>query len=75
MKCNIDHKGRRVRFLWGLLMFVLAVITAGAGLAGFIGPWWSGGLTLILAAMGAFGIYEARKGWCAVRAMGIKTPV
>lgn len=37
------------------------------------GPGWLtvAGLTL----GGAFAIYEARAGWCVVRAMGIRTPL
>jgi hypothetical protein len=34
---------------------------------------WGGAIFFIAAA--AFAFYEARKGWCAVRAMGFKTPV
>jgi hypothetical protein len=37
-----------------------------------IAPWVVGGL---LVAGGLFAWFEARRGWCAVRALGFKTPV
>ncbi|MEO0477313.1 MAG: hypothetical protein AAF085_15300 [Planctomycetota bacterium] len=74
MQCNIDAKGKMLRLIYGLLM-----IGVGAALAGLIlldivaGGWvWAGVVALML--FGAFGVYEARAGWCAVRAMGFKTP-
>lgn len=75
MQCNIDQRGRRVRMAWGVWMLVLAAVAAALGVAQIVGLWWAGGLAIVFMALGAFGIYEARKGWCAVRAMGIKTPV
>jgi len=73
MQCNIDAKGKAVRLIWGLLMLALAGVLAGLILADVVaGGWvWAGVVGLVL--MGAFGVYEARAGWCAVRAMGIKT--
>ena len=35
--------------------------------------WWVPIVVLLLG--GGFGVYEGRTGWCAVRAMGFKTPV
>ena len=75
MRCNIDRKGRRVRLAWGIGMLILAAITAALGVTTVLGKWWATGATALFIALGVFGIYEARKGWCAVRAMGIKTPV
>ena len=38
------------------------------------GLWlWAGGVTLVLA--GGFMLFEASKGWCAVRALGFKKPL
>ena len=73
MQCNIDQTGRRVRLIWGVLCLAAA---AGVGLAGWLGwltGWWVWVLVAVLVGFGVFGFYEARKGWCAVRAMGIKT--
>jgi hypothetical protein len=54
-----------------LAAIVLAVLVWAGVLSS---PWWwvaVGGLALF----GGFGIYEARAGWCVVRAMGFKTRV
>jgi hypothetical protein len=73
LQCNIDAKGKAVRFVLGT-----AILAGGAGLAGY---WvWRGGMmtgitALALLSAGAFMIFEARAGWCALRAMGWKTPV
>jgi hypothetical protein len=75
MQCNLDAKGKAVRILWGAIM-----IAGSAGVVALIGldtiggmwAWISAGALL---AMGLLGIYEGRKGWCVVRAMGFKTPV
>jgi hypothetical protein len=72
--CNINRKGRIARLIYGLTLLV-------AG--GLLGWSWAlhsdsparwiiaGGC----AVAGAFGIFEAVKGWCLVRAMGMKTPM
>lgn len=73
MQCNIDDKGARVRKTWGIMNIFVALILG--GLAFWTGIWW---LWLIMAAMllaGSFAIYESRKKWCALRAMGIKTSI
>lgn len=75
MQCNIDQRGRRVRMMWGIAMLALAAAVVYCGWTGLIGPWWAGVTALVFAAAGIFGVYEARKGWCAVRALGFKTPV
>ncbi|MCC5830534.1 MAG: hypothetical protein JJU36_13895 [Phycisphaeraceae bacterium] len=77
--CNIDSRGRRVRLLGGLFcgvvgIGVLVAALLGTGRDGGVGTWawWVGGGFL---AGAAFTIYEARAGWCALRAMGIRTPI
>jgi hypothetical protein len=75
MQCNIDARGKRVRFisgvaatLAGLVLLLLAAL--GVGPSG-----WMWALAALLLISGAFQIFEARAGWCAVRAMGFRTPV
>ena len=74
-ECNIDARGKVARFVGGV-----GSITAGLLVAALLvtdtvtlGVGWLGvaGLTL----GGALAIYEARAGWCVVRAMGIRTPL
>lgn len=74
-ECNIDAKGKAARLAGGLttllgagvLATVLAfeIVTVPFGWYAVVGA----------IAGGAFAIYEARAGWCVVRAMGIKTPL
>lgn len=62
-----------MRLIWGLLCLAGALAMAVLGAVGWLTGWWVWVVVAVLAGFGAFGIYEARKGWCAVRAMGINT--
>lgn len=74
MQCNIDKRGRVVRLIGGLLCMALGVAL---GIATYAAAWspWLYLLAGVLLLGGAFAVYEARKKWCALRAMGIRTPV
>ena len=74
MQCNIDARGKRVRFVNGIAMLAVGIVLllvwalpAGSALA------WI--LTASALLGGAFLVFEARAGWCALRAMGFKTPI
>lgn len=75
MQCNIDARGKAVRLVWGLINLVGGLILLGLFAAGMLTGHWAWMLGAFMIAGGALGIYEARKGWCIVRAMGIKTPI
>ena len=60
---NIGNQGRLFRGFGAVGLFV------GAGLSWHMSTWLSGAL----AASGLFVLFEALRGWCAVRACGIKT--
>lgn len=65
-KCNIDIRGRILRGLVGL-----TALTGGIYLLlKTDSAFWSTGLCTL----GAFAVFEGVKGWCALRAMGIKLP-
>lgn len=74
MQCNIDAKGKSIRLMGGFLNLFIAAVLAALVLAGVLTQawWWFvvGGVAL----GGAFMVFEARSGWCVVRAMGFKTP-
>jgi len=74
LQCNIDSRGRVVRLIYGLIL--LAACAAMALLwalpAGRVVPWL---VTALVGLGGAFAVFEARAGWCVVRAMGLKTPL
>ncbi len=74
LTCNIDARGKVVRLIYGVLLLVVAVALL---LAWALprGSAWAWIVTALFALGGARELFEARAGWCAVRAMGIKTPV
>lgn len=60
---NIQAEGRRKRGRVALLFLLAGLIVV------FLRPW-IGGLLLI---SGAFVLFEALRGWCVLRACGVKT--
>ncbi len=72
--CNIDARGRKVRLIGGMLTTLTAVVLALVVLMASL-PGWIYFIALGTLLGGLFQIYEARAGWCAVRAMGFKTPI
>jgi hypothetical protein len=77
LACNIDAKGKAVRLRMGLIQLALAAVVAVAtGLAvGSPMGWMGWAISGILTLVGAFSIFEARAGWCALRALGFRTRV
>lgn len=74
LACNIDARGKALRLRLGIGLVLVGV----ASLALWAVP--NGGALAWLVALGllvsgAFSIFEARKGWCALRALGFKTRV
>ena len=64
LACNIDQRGRNARLIGGAI--VTGVIT--------------GSKTVLVAGIfldvaGLFMIFEGARSWCALRAIGIKTPM
>ena len=70
---NIDHRGRRARFVGGIVIAVGGVGLVIAGLVRDGTALWIGGIVALI--VGGFMVFEAANGWCLLRAMGIKTPV
>jgi hypothetical protein len=72
--CNIDAKGKAVRLIGGFITLLIAILLAVIILVGGLAPvwWWAVVGTLSGA---AFQLYEGWSGWCALRAMGFKTPI
>ena len=74
LTCNIDSRGKAARLIMGaiflldgvILLFLWALRTGS-----HVG--WITSIVMILG--GAFMIFEGRKGWCVMRAMGFKTPM
>jgi hypothetical protein len=72
LACNIDAAGRVARVRSGLILLAVGVVVslAWALPTGSTAGWI---VSAALGAAGAFALFEARAGWCAVRALGIKT--
>lgn len=64
---NLHARGRIARAVLGLLL-----LAGAAAVYAFTG---SAGASLALAVGGAFCLFEAARGWCALRACGIRTPL
>ncbi len=73
MACNIDAKGKAIRLIGGVITCavaaLLAILTALEVL-----PEWGWWAVLGTLAGGLFQVYEGWSGWCALRAIGVKTP-
>ena len=74
-ECNIDARGKAARFRMGMLGIVGGTALGFATLIGIlpttIGYMMAGGSI----GGGVFAMWEAREGWCIVRAFGIRTPL
>ena len=74
-ECNLDAKGKAARFVGGIASLLGAVVLGILLLTGTLElsfGWYAVGGAVF---GGAFALYEARSGWCVVRALGIKTPL
>lgn len=74
LACNIDAKGKAVRLRYGITLALVGSVLAllwAVPTGGAVAWLVSAGLL----ASGAFATFEARAGWCALRALGIKTPI
>lgn len=73
LACNIDRRGKKTRLVGGVIVDLcgVALIVTGA-LTGSRGALTVG---IFLCVTGSFMIFEGARGWCALRAMGIKTPM
>lgn len=74
MQCNIDARGKRLRLITGIItLFIGIVLLFAWALPTHSGFAWGVSIAALLS--GALMVFEARAGWCALRAMGFKTPV
>jgi hypothetical protein len=62
---NIERTGRILRAISGIILLAGAVVV--------IMTWHNWWIAVILAVSGVFGLVEAFRGWCFLRACGIKT--
>ena len=60
---NIDSRGRWVRAIAGSVLAIAGLVAGGH-------VWWLGAVLIL---SGGFVLFEAVRGWCVMRACGIKT--
>ncbi len=73
MQCNIDQRGRKARLTTGITLLGTGIALLIIGLVKDLNPFIIAGA--VLDGIGLFCIFEGLKGWCALRAIGIKTPM
>ena len=73
MECNIDAKGKMARLLTGIAAIAASIVLCAIILFGLLSStfWWYAAGAIAFG--GAFAIFEAKIGWCVVRAIGFKT--
>lgn len=74
LTCNIDARGKAARLIYGVLMLGIGALMV------WLWAWQSGGIiswfcSSCVMLAGLFAIFEARAGWCVLRAMGVRTPM
>lgn len=74
MQCNIDAKGKAVRLLAGAAFEGVGLLV---GVFWYFDtlPAWAIYPAIGMVAGGLFMMLEGLSGWCAIRAMGIRTPL
>lgn len=73
LACNIDQRGRKARLVSGVIVDLCGVALILASLlVDSLGMLIAG---ILLSVTGSFMIFEGAHGWCALRALGIKTPM
>lgn len=74
LTCNINSRGKVARLIYGLVFILLGILLAAlwAHGSGSLLRW---AVAVVCVLSGAFAVFEARAGWCVIRAMGLKTPL
>ncbi|MBT8485353.1 MAG: hypothetical protein HKO59_00130 [Phycisphaerales bacterium] len=75
MQCNIDARGKAVRLLGAIALICVGLGLIGCEVFGVTDARWTWITAVTLLTAGGFGIFQARAGWCVVRAMGFRTPL
>jgi len=73
LACNIDARGRKARLISGVIVDACGTVLIITGAIG--GSKILLVVGILLDVIGSFMIFEGARGWCALRALGIKTPM
>ena len=72
--CNIDQRGKTMRLVVGALVEAIGLLLAALWVLEWT-PAWTAWPALAIWLAGIFVLFEAVVGWCAIRALGVKTPI
>ena len=72
-ECNIDARGKAFRLRIGIIAVAIGLVIQGILFSGMIDIAYAWLLPTGIIAGGVFAIFEARIGWCLVRALGFRT--
>ena len=72
-ECNIDARGKAFRLRIGIFAVATGLAMQGILFSGMIDIAYAWLLPTGIIAGGVFAIFEARMGWCLVRALGFRT--
>ncbi|NBC11513.1 MAG: hypothetical protein GVY24_07250 [Planctomycetes bacterium] len=75
MRCNLDARGKAARLIIGFFTLGIAALLAALILLGVLPGGWVWAAVVGTSLGGALALFEGRTGWCALRAMGWRTPV
>ena len=74
-ECNIDARGKAIRMKLGIRLIIISLILATQTYFEIIPSTLGWLATAASFGGGVFTIWEARMGWCVIRAMGFKTKI
>ena len=74
-ECNIDARGKAARLRLGTRVFILGLILAALTVFNLLPSTLGWAITAATIAGALFVMWEARMGWCVIRAMGFKTKI
>ncbi len=72
-ECNIDARGKAFRLRIGIITVAIGLSILGILFSGIVDIAYAWILPFGIIAGGLFAIFEARMGWCLVRALGFRT--
>ena len=75
LECNIDARGQVARLRTGIIAVIGGGLLGITTFAGILPPTIGYVMTAGSITGGLFAMWEARMGWCVIRAMGFKTPL
>ena len=75
MECNLDARGRAARLIGGIAGVMFGLVVSVLLALDVLSGWAASSVAAGSLFGGAFAIFEARAGWCVVRALGIRTPL